>query len=71
MPTAEQFRSIGGRIAPNLGGVDWTVCLLLAQMARHRPELDGGHKFQCLQIDGYQGDPLEAAASLSLAIAAG
>jgi hypothetical protein len=36
-----------------------------------RPELDGVYKFQCLQIDGYQGDHLEAAASLSLAIAAG
>jgi hypothetical protein len=38
---------------------------------RHRSELDGGHFLQCLQIDGYQGDHLEAAASLSLAIAAG
>jgi len=69
-PTAEQIRSIGGRIAPN-----W-----VASIGRYvssgpqwldRPELDGVYKFQCLQIDGYQGDHLEAAASLSLAIAAG
>jgi len=53
-----------------LGGVDGRYVSSGPQWL-DRPELDGVYKFQCLQIDGYQGDHLEAAASLSLAIAAG